>query len=444
LSGTASAITFSAGAAQTATTGSAGDTFSAIQTGDENITSGAGDDTFNILAAADFVAGLTINGGAGTADNIVIADANTSTVNLNTPGFTNIEGIDVGQVNGASTITMADGFVNLKGDATSASITFSGTGAQLSAISSLTLDDGTQTLNLTVSDAGGALDLTGLAAVTTVNTIDVITMNGSSTLTIDTANTISIVGIVAAAGAADVLQIADTSTVATALFDAFETVTITGSGANLTMADLNVAQTINGEAGDNDIILADTQATADTVNISQGGVDRVSFDGVGNDTAVTAVTGFTAGTGAGADVIDLNTTTGAIAADVTTAVVFTTGATIDTDATAAGVTKGVVLAASAAQVTGTLTGTGDGGAVETAIIAGGLITATGDSQNEQINDGFFYAVLDNGVSSGIYRVNTTAANIGDTNLNAANEIVVTLVGTIDVADAGTLVGTQFI
>jgi hypothetical protein len=339
---------------------------------------------------------------------------------------------------------MADGFVNLKGDATSASITFSGTGAQLSAISSLTLDDGTATLNLSVSDAGGALDLTGLAAVTTTNTIDVITMNGSSTLTIDTANTISIVGIVAAAGAADVLQIADTSTVATALFDAFETVTITGSGANLTMADLNVAQTINGEAGNNDIILANTQATADSVNISQGGVDRVSFDGIGNDTAVTAVTGFTAGSGADADVIDLSTTTGAIAADVTTAVVFTTGATIDTDATAAGVTKGVVLAASAAQVTGTLTGTGDGGAVETAIIAGGLITATGDTQNEQINDGFFYAVLDNGVSSGIYRVNTTAANIGDTNLNAANEIVVTLVGTIDVADAGTLVGTQFI
>jgi hypothetical protein len=443
--GAASTITFSGAASQTATTGSADDIFNAIQNGDEVINSGAGDDTFNVLAVGDFVAGLTINGGTGT-NSIVLADAQTGALSLVTPAFSGIEAFNAGQVAGGGlAVTLDTGFTTLAADTTNGAVDFTGTGAQLSALTSITNTDGTNVFDLTASDAATTVDLTGLATVGgTGGDIDVITFTGNNnTLKVDAVNVADISGTVVAAGTGDTLQVNDTLTLGGAVFDAFEVITITGSGANLTNGDANAAQTINGEAGDNDIILADSQAAADTVNISQGGVDRVSFDGVGDDTTATGVTGFTAGSGAGADVIDLNTT-GAIGADVTTGIAAGTGFTIDTAAAANAIDNAVVLGSTGAQISGALTATGDAGAVEQAIISGGLIFDQADGVDEQAADGHFYAILDNGTATGIYRVVTANGNIGDNNLNAANEFAVTLVGTVDVADASTFVAANFI
>jgi hypothetical protein len=90
------------------------------------------------------------------------------------------------------------------------------------------------------------------------------------------------------------------------------------------------------------------------------------------------------------------------------------------------------------QISGALTAVGDAGAVEAAVIAAGMNITGGAAADE-----FFYFAADNGTATGIYRVATANANMADDVLNAANEFAVTLIGTIDVADAGTLVAANF-
>ncbi len=104
---------------------------------------------------------------------------------------------------------------------------------------------------------------------------------------------------------------------------------------------------------------------------------------------------------------------------LTTAAISTTGATL-TSATAGAATNAYILTGSAFQINGALTEVGDGGAVEMAIIAAG-VKGVVDSRE-------VYMILDNGTSTGIYRV--VFANISGLTdvVDEAAEFSVTLVG----------------
>jgi hypothetical protein len=175
-----------------------------------------------------------------------------------------------------------------------------------------------------------------------------------------------------------------------------------------------------------------------TLNLGSFSGHEVHLDTDGTQDGVVTITGFAAGTGG--DKILLNEATTAGLTDITSVVIAaTTGGTLPGTGTAAGsITSLYAATSSAAQISGALTDTGDAGAVEASIIAAGIIITGASAADE-----FFYYVADNGTATGIYRVATDNTAMADDTLNAAAEMSVTLIGTIDVADSSTLVSANF-
>lgn len=220
-------------------------------------------------------------------------------------------------------------------------------------------------------------------------------------------------------------------------------VTIGGSSAaNFTDVG-GVARTITGNSAANVIDLAQdgtaVVSTAKTVALgSDAAVDRVVIDGIGTDSAVTTITGFVTGTTNG-DIVDLNTAAdgGSAVADVVSAKVATTAAVVS-NAAANAIANNYILTATTSQINGALTETGNGGAVENAIIAAAL---TGWVASE-----FFYVTLDNGTDTGIYRVTNAGASTGVAGtFDSAADFAVTLVGRINgLADVNLLDASNII
>ena len=143
------------------------------------------------------------------------------------------------------------------------------------------------------------------------------------------------------------------------------------------------------------------------------------------------MSGFTAGAGTGADIINLGGVIVAQPGIVTTGAAATQGA-------AGAFTDLLVLSGASTQVSGSLTQTGNAGEVEAKIIAAAITLAA------QTATQGFYAVLDNGTDTGIYQVtlNATAGTAGV--IDNAGDLSVVLVGVLlGVSDAGTLVAGNF-
>jgi len=270
---------------------------------------------------------------------------------------------------------------------------------------------------------------------------------GADTLTTTAANLVAITGVVAAAGAGDTLVITTSNTTGTVLakFAQFENITAGGTAAQNLYDIGDVARLITGNAAANVI-----QPSADGVAISaaktvalgsDAAIDRVVIDQIGTDSAVTTVTGFVVAN----DVIDLNTSGGSATAEVITSNVAIPGFTVGGGAAiaAGAVVQAMILGSAAAQISGALTNTGNAGAVEAAVIAGGLLTVT--ATNVAVTA---YVVLDNGTDTGIYRVvldNAVDDASAGLAIDTAAELTVTLVGVLTgIADASTLGAANFV
>jgi hypothetical protein len=226
-------------------------------------------------------------------------------------------------------------------------------------------------------------------------------------------------------GANDATVALGAGTLSAAAYTGALTVTDTAAGA---------ASITTGTANDSIKFVAAASA-AKTINIAAGGVDTIEVSHTA--TGLTTITGFTAGAGAGADVINI-VKADATALAVTTAAIGTTAQALTTAATDP--TNAVILTGANFQISGALTAVTDGGAVELAIIAAGLTAAA--NTNKAI------VVLDNGTDTGVYqltRVTPDAGGASATAIDLAGDFSVThIVTLVGVADNSTLDATQFV
>ena len=259
--------------------------------------------------------------------------------------------------------------------------------------------------NETINVATGAHTLASLAGSTTLG-------EGATTVTYAVAAgaSLSVAGNAGAAGAGGAANAVFTgagtlvTTAALTLTGASDTIAnVTFSGAVAVTDNGVVARTYSGDAAVNTLIYAEGGAAFTFANF--GATDVLNLDGAGVLTAVPAVV--------------------------------TAGATIVSNAAGAG--KSIaILSGATFQINGALNQVGDAGEVEAKIIAAGLLDAS------QVATEFFYVALDNGTSTGIYRVTEAAAAGTAGVLDVAADFSVTLVGTLQgVTDAGTLVAGNF-
>jgi len=496
-----SIITTSDHAGLTVTTGGGSDVIivagGASATGG-TINSGAGDDTIRATLATAYTGlGNSLNGGSnltGTVDTFRIDfdignNNSLDLASLLTAGdIAGFEKLDINADQGATIgVTAGTGFTQyaFTDTTTGEAFNLTATAAQANAITSIT-GDAADTVTLLISDAGtvslsgdtttaldaitydAAVDLTlsnsALAVTqgggTAGSDAQTITMGSGAAVQSATVNSTGTVTFNVTAAALATVAVADVDTTVSssealqsfvAVADATAAVNVTGAGGNFMLLDATPPD------GDDDLVLTNI----DTVNINTtsasmivaGNADdeidftlnlgsfaghEVHLDSTGTSDSVITITGFAAGTSG--DKILLNEPSTAGNTDMTTVVVAsTTGGTLPgTGTSATAITSLYAATQSAAQISGELTATGDAGAVEASIIAAGIIIDGGDSTDE-----FFYYVADNGTATGIYRVASTSGNMASEVIDAANEIAVTLVATIDVADSSTLVAANF-
>ncbi len=417
--------------------------------GTVNLGDGSDELTAMTVAIATGTDSTFVGGGqpVGGGDTITFAAAQTITATT-LDRFSGFEIVNFGAIGAASAITLptTNGVSNnainrIDVDTTAAALTVTGTAAQLSALRTITNTNGTGAFNLTMSDAGGSLDLS-LLTIGGAGDIDVISLpsTGANVLTLDGKDVSQISGTAVAAGSNDTLVIVTTSAtggdaIHATRFAAFENITIGGTAA-IDVADsgVGVARTITGNSAANTISLLGISA-AKTVNLTAGGADTVQLSQ--DATAVATITGFTAGSGTGADVLDILKADDTAAAITTLAGVVTTGAALT--GTATDPTNAVILSGASFQISGALTQTGDAGEVEAKIIAAGL-------RQDNTAGLKSIVIMDNGTDTGVYVV-TRIADAGGTatTLDNAGDFSVVLIAVISGAsDAGAFVAGNFI
>ncbi len=459
-----------------------------------SVNTGAGNDTITIGASTALSStGNVLNGSTGTDTLAFYALGATEDVNLSTlvtaGTIVGIEAVNFVNANdSAHAITAGTGIVSYTVDTSNAAeaFTITATAAQANAITSLVDTTGTGDLNLAISDAGTVslsgdttTNLTAITWGTTAldltlnNTANTVTQTGGTATNTVTAGSTTIAGqsiTLATTGVANFNVTAAALTTESAAGDlanftlvsaaaATTTLNITGAGSGtaifiqdadlvfttarldlVTVGGVTSAQTFDYGTGLAATVATDAGIEGVTVNANETGTAQVSYtfatDSAGTADTTLTVTGFDVGSTG--DVIDLSGT----ADTVTSSVVATTGFGLGAAVAAANIVTNVILGLSASQITGALTQTGDAGAVEAAIIAAGLATSVG-------NASLLYVTLDNGVDTGIYRINYDEAAVDGANagvLNLASEISgVTLVAVLTgVADCSTLVAGNII
>jgi len=433
-------------------------TVSNMATGTATITGGTGFTQYDFSASSDAndVIVLNVSGAQAAALTSVVFDtsATSSLVVVPATGETsttvNYSGTDVltfvDTINFGSTIPMT---LTL-GNQVLPAVTQTGSGSAttevtIGSVSTLTVAD------ITTDNSAQAVTAVTSGAVTfnvPLNTLQnisgVVTANGNAYDAGD-------ITLASAAAATTTLNISGTATTATtvaATAHTIGTVNLLDGDLVLTNANLDViklggittATTVSYGDSTSTTILAGsatetalragpkTDLTAVTTNAS---ITLSTDSGNATGTTVLVVDGFTAGAGTGFDVIDLGGTIVAQPGIATTGAAATQGA-------AGSFTDLLVLTAATSQISGSLTQDGNAQDVEAKIIAAGITLAS------QTATQGFYAVLDNGTDTGIYRV-TLAATAGTAGIidNVA-DFSVQLVGVLNgISDAGTLAAANF-
>jgi hypothetical protein len=500
---TASAITTSNHKGLTVTTGSAGDTviFAGGASATNNtVNTGAGADIVRISAATALSGlGNSANGGSnltGTVDELQIDYdiGNGNTLNLATlltaGDIAGFEFLDINADQGATiNVTAGTGFTRYAFTDTTAGEAFNltATAAQATAITSIT-GDAADTVTLLISDAGtvsfASDTTTALDAITWEDKAVTLTLNDAAVAVTQGGTTAGTATNEVTFGAGSAIQSVTLNSTGTSTFNvtaaalatvavadvdttpddgqalqsfiavagATAEVNVTGAGGNFTLLDAAAGDDTDGDlvftnidtvnintTSASIVVLANEDDEVDfTVNLGSFDCHEVHLDTVGTQDGAVTITGFTAGTGG--DKILLNEASTAGLTDISTVVVAAmAGGTLPgTGTSVAAVTSLYAATSSTAQISGALTDVGDAGAVEASIIAAGIVITGGSAADE-----YFYYVADNGTATGIYRVATASANMAGNTPDAANEIAVTLIATIDVADSSTLVAANF-
>jgi Ca2+-binding RTX toxin-like protein len=412
------------------TTGSGADTLTVTATGQDAVltaSTGGGNDTIALTQSGTGLNGndLQVDGGAGS-DTLTIALAslaftsdggdikNIETISTSGSGAISLT-FDGADITSDTTITLADNGENVTiatdtSEASKITASLFATNAKAYSVTTGAADDA---VSITLADDDG-LVLTDTVAMGAGTDTLTIALNGKALgLQMGADGTISYTGIenLVLTGAA---KTATTSTVITLDKDEGGITSVNASavtnGVTIRLGDTTAATTLVGGAG-NDIFTRGADAQASSITTG-GGVDTINSRS-DTATAVVTVSDFNS-LSSGGDVWDFDGST-----DVTAAAISTTGATL-TSATAGAATNAYILTGSAFQINGALTETGNGGAVEMAIIAAGV---KGVVTGEEV-----YMILDNGTSTGIYRV--VFANISGLTdvVDEAAEFSVTLVG----------------
>lgn len=294
-----------------------------------NVTGGSGNDKVTIHTVSK---SSTIDGGAGTADVLVV-----STAISGTDAFTNVKGIEVLQLgfNGSLDLTTTNGIGSVRfGTAQTGTLTVASGGVvDLAAVTgnSVTIavpNAATQTtdsLNIRVGDSGSAGANVGTVTVANVETLTInsVASSGSNTVSVTDAavKTLTLTGthgVVLTAGGAALTKVD-----ASALAGSFNGTGVTlAAGATVlggTAADTIVASSgkdsISGGAGNDTLTFAGNLNNDDTVDGGAGTADVLTAD-IGGLTATTGklnVTGVETLTlaAASAATIDASTIVGA-------------------------------------------------------------------------------------------------------------------------------------
>ena len=413
-----------------------------LATGIVSVTTATSDaaEDFTITATAaqaDAITNLVDGAGAGNLELTISTGGSVSFVG-NT--LTNVDVVRFGSTE-AMTLTL--------GGTTAAANTQTGTGS-----AATTVNVFATTFTNNVGAGAPTLNLNPAQAVTAVSTGEVTVNVSRSALQVATAVDIANITLVSAAGATTTLNVTNsaTTTIDTNGTDAdgvptlidFEDADLVLNGANIDtirVGDVTTAQVFSFGTGvaatsANDLLIAGVPIV---VNATETGTAQVSYTFAADTTGVAdtrlAITGFDATTiAAGGDVLDLS----GLGAQVVARTVVTTGATLGAAvADAANIVEMIIGNTAASQIVGALTATTDGGAVEAAIAALGLVAA--DTNNTNI-----YITLDNGTDIGVYRV-TLNADAANNIINDVGEISnVVLVATLTgVADVGLLGAFNF-
>jgi len=421
--------------------------------GTTTITAGTGFTGYDLVLANDGADTVVVNATAAQANaitSLVFGATATSRLTIT----------DGGTVSFASDVLTAVDLVNFGSAADMAlttgnqvlTVTQTGTGA---AVTGFVIGSASTLTGTDITAANAAQTLTAVSTGAVSFSLPLNTLQNISALATAGGNAAYDAGdiiLVSAAAATTTLTITGgTATTATAVGGATQTFVanladadLVTTGANLdfiNLGGLTAATTIGFGAGTSTTLLpagtnATTLAAGPVVQIASTGATNISLtlitDSGNAGTRPLVVSGFTAGSGTGADVINLGGTI------VSQAGIATTGAAA-TEGAAGAHTDLLILTSAATQISGSLTGTGNAGEVEARIIAAGITLAA-----QNANSGF-YAVLDNGTDSGIYRV-TLNATAGTANIiDNAGDMSVVLVGVIlGVSNAGDFAAGNFV
>ncbi len=394
------------------------DGFTTVRVGTTNAA-----EVFTVSATAAQANALTVLADTTNADDAVAAGA-TGGLNLSiTTGGTvsfagdTLNGVDLVNFGSAEAITLT-----LGGTAAVAN-TQTGTGSAATTVNVFATA-------FTNQDAATAtLGLNPAQAVTLVSSGDATFNIARNALQVLTSQNVGDITLVSAAAATTTLNVTSSATTTLdtngttvaggvpTLID-FEDVDLVLNGANIDtirVGDVTTAQVFSFGTGVAATSATDLLVAGQTINVNaaETGTAQVSYtfaaDTTGLADTVLAITGFDAG--ATGDVLDLS----GLGAQVVARTVVTTGATLGAAvAGAADIVEMIIGNTAASQIVGALTATTDGGAVEAAIAALGLVAA-------DTNDTNIYVTLDNGTDTGIYRVTLNAA-AGDNIINNVGEI----------------------
>jgi hypothetical protein len=306
-------------------------------------------------------------------------------------------------------------------------------------------------VNLTLNNTANVVTQGATTAGSAAQSVTFSTVAAAQTVTINSTGTVAFnvtpaLGVLLTAGA-----VADTTPIAVAaatvslnwIGDAGTIIDINDGDLALANANLDVIN-VGGVVGAQSFtygtgVAATATRVAIPVNAVETGTTQYSYtfvmDNAGTQDQTFSITGFDTGAVAnGGDVITLSNAAGSVTARSIAA----TGTTVATAANIAAAAELLILNPASMQISGALDSTGDAGPVEAALLAAGIVTGAAATT-------YFYAAIDNGTSTGIYRVTTVESADADVIVNLASEITaVQLVAVLTgVSDASTLVAANF-
>ena len=298
------------GAASLSFQGTAADEFYTLQAVSDNVDMGAGTDTVTVPTAVLAPTG-SINGGAGVADVLVLAN----NANLSDATVTGFEVLNLAATSTFGANSLLNQFTTVKGVATAAeTINITAGTHTITGLDATVGEGGGNTVTYVVS-AGASLQVAGNAGAASTGAAADAVFTGAGTVVTSAALTLT--------GASD--------TIAKVQFAGG--VTVTDDGA--------VDRTFIGDANVNTVVWTEA-AGKFTFNNFSGASDIINLDAAGTVTVLPSIV--------------------------------TTGATI-VSGTAGAAKSAVILSGATFQINGALTQTGDAGEVEAKIIAAALVDA---------------------------------------------------------------------